>query len=85
MSRLSNLLFPEQGKQQRQDDADDDGRSNREVESELLLLDDNVPRKFADPGDLLANQQKDANSNNKDAQKNQYFPKSAETEHLTHL
>jgi hypothetical protein len=44
--------LPKQCKQHGQDDADDNRGSNREVESELLFLDDDVTREFADPRNL---------------------------------
>ena len=73
MSRLSNLLFPKQCKQHGQDNADNDGGGDRQVKSELLFLDDDVTGEFANPRDLLANQEKDADGDDKYTQENKYL------------
>ena len=54
--KQSKGLFPEQSKQQCQDDADEDGGGERKVEGELLFFNDDVPRQPSDPWNLLSNQ-----------------------------
>ncbi len=49
-------LFPEQRKQQREDDTDENGGSDRKVERELLFFNQDISRKPADPWNLLPNQ-----------------------------
>jgi hypothetical protein len=66
-------LLSEQCKQQGQDNADDDGGGDREVESELLFLDDDVTGELTDPRDLLTDQEKDADGDDKDTQENEHF------------
>ena len=67
-------LLPEQRKQQRQDNADDKGGSDREVKSELLFFDDDVTGELTDPRNLLANQEKDADGDDKNAKEDEDFP-----------
>ena len=65
--KVGGKLLPKQCKQQGQDNADDDGGSNREVKSELLFLDDDVTGELTNPRDFLANQEKDADGDDKNA------------------
>jgi hypothetical protein len=58
-------LFPEQRKQQCQDDADDDGGGDGEVESKLFLLNEYVSGKSAHPRDFLSQEQKKTHQDNK--------------------
>ena len=83
--KVGGKLLPKQCKQQGQDNADNDGGGDREVESELLFLDDDVTREFTDPRDLLADQEQNPDGNNKDSQENEHFSQSTETEHITRL
>jgi hypothetical protein len=61
----SSKLLPEKRKQQGQEDTDEDGGNNGKVESEVLFFDDNIPGKSPDPRNLLPDQQKDPDQNNK--------------------
>jgi hypothetical protein len=66
-------LLPKQCKQQGQDNADNDGGGDREVESELLFLDDDVTGELTDPRDLLTDQEKDADGDDKNAKEDEHF------------
>jgi hypothetical protein len=58
-------LFPEQRKQQGQEDTDENGGNNGKVKSEVLLSDDDISRKSSDPWNFLPNQQKNPDENDK--------------------
>ena len=82
---VGGKLFPKQCKQQRQDDADQNGGGDWKVEREFLLLNDDITGEFAYPWNLLPNQKKNTYSNDKNAQKNEQLSQSAKTKHLTRL
>jgi len=54
--KQSKGLFPEQSKQQCQDDADEDGGGERKVEGELLFFNNDITGKFAHPWNLISYQ-----------------------------
>jgi hypothetical protein len=64
---LSEGLFPKQRKQQRQDDADEDGGNNGKVKSEVLLSDDDISGKSPDPWDFLPDHQEEPDENDKNS------------------
>jgi len=76
------ILFPEQRKQQCQNDADEYGGSDGEIKSELLLFNEYVSGKSAYPRDFLSQEQKKTHQNNKDTQKDEQFPQSTKAQHL---
>jgi hypothetical protein len=59
-------LLAEQRKQQCQDDADEDGGGDGEVESKLLLFNEDISGKSAYPRYLFSEEQKKTHQNNKD-------------------
>jgi hypothetical protein len=64
-------LLSQDPKQQCQDNTDQDGGGNRNVERELLPLDDEIAREPSDPGNLFTKQQKDPGDDNENPQKNE--------------
>jgi hypothetical protein len=61
-------LFPKQRKQQGQDDTDENGSNDGKVESEVLLSNDDISGKSADPRNLLPEQQQEPDENDKNSQ-----------------
>jgi len=78
-------LFPEQCKQQCQNDTDDNGSNNGKVESEILFSDDDVSRKSTHPRNFFSKEQEKTNQNKKYAYKNEHLAKEAESNHLKYL
>jgi len=74
------ILFPEQRKQQCQDDTDEDGGGDGEIKSELLLFNDYVSGKSAYPRDFLSQEQKKTHQNNKDTQKDEKLSQSTKAQ-----
>jgi len=66
--KVGGKLLPKQCEQQCQDDADDDRGGDWKVESKFLFFNDDVAREFADPGYLLAHEQKNSDGNNEKRQ-----------------
>jgi hypothetical protein len=61
-------LFPEQRKQQGQDNADENGGHNGEIEGKVLFSDDDISGKPPDPRNFLPDQQEDPDENDKHPQ-----------------
>jgi hypothetical protein len=82
MAGLGSISFPaEEPEDQRQDDADEDARGDREVEGELLALDGEVAGQAADPGDLAAHDHQDAHDGDDEADEDKGFPEIEEAAH----
>ena len=54
---MDAALLAEQRKQQREDDADENGGRDRKVECELFFSNQDISWKSADPWNLLPNQE----------------------------
>lgn len=72
-------------KKQCQDDADENWGSERKIKSEILFPNDDIPREFANPWNLLSDQKKKTNSDNKNAKQDQHLSQGIQAEHLFHL
>jgi hypothetical protein len=70
---LEVKLLPKQSKQQRQEDAYNDGGGDGEVKSKLFSPDNDVTGKPADPWDLPPNHKKNADDDDKDTYENEHF------------
>jgi hypothetical protein len=66
-------LFPEQRKQQSQEDTDENGGNNGKVKSKILLSDDDISGKSPDPWNLLPDHQKDPDEDNKNSQEDEHL------------
>lgn len=80
LARLSS----EKVEEERQDNADNDARGNREVESKIVSLDQNVSRQFSKPWDLRRKYKENSDYGNNNAHHNKGFSKGGHGIHGSH-
>src|SRR4030042_3234309 len=78
-------LLPEQPEQQGQDDTDEDARSQRKVEGEVLPLDDDVSGQLAEPADPVCEQDQQSSAGQEQAGDQKEFPQRRHRDILSHF